>query len=287
MELVRPPQLRAGFHAYLHNSGVAGLVHAGDQHAPSSWLIGQHQHQVWEFYLQVEGPTTRWQVADTDYPVPARGLLAVPPRVVHQMLEPATDSYHFYFAALDTDRLLEAEPDLREDWRTATTFAVPDASALLPAFDVFLREVTTSQPYRGAGLRYAAVHLLIQATRLLMPASHRRSLAVHPAVAEACRILETDLSARPTLADLAVGVNLSPTYVQQLFTAQMGQSPSRYQNQLRLRRAEVLLAETDQTITRIATELGYSSPQHFATDFRHHTGSSPRNFRRRLLHMSS
>lgn len=280
MDLVRPPRLRAGFHAYLHNSGVAGLVHAGDQHAPSSWFIDEHHHDVWELYLQLDGPPTEWLVAGSGFTIPSRGLLAVPPRTTHQMRELAASSYHFAFAALDVPALLGNDADLSLRWQDASAFAVPDASALIPSFDLLLREVTTSQPFREYGLRYAAIHLAVEATRLLVPGgSHRRSLAVHPAVAETSRILEADLTDRPHLQVLARRVHLSPSYLLRLFTAQMGESPSRYQNRLRLRRAEVLLAETDISITQIAATLGYASPQHFATAFRQHSGTSPRSYR--------
>jgi AraC-like DNA-binding protein len=49
----------------------------------------------------------------------------------------------------------------------------------------------------------------------------------------------------------------------------------------RMRRAERLLADSDQKITAIAVELGYKSPQHFAEVFRAHAKLTPLAWRSR------
>lgn len=270
--------LRAGFHARLEHAGLPGLVHAGDQHVPRTWLIDWHAHEVWELYLQLAGPATRWQVGTVEHVVPPGALLVVPPRVEHRMSEPAGDAYHFYFAAIDVPSLLD-DSELVAVWERAEACSVDDAADLVGPFELFLREVATSQPFRVQGLRRSVQHLLIEATRLLLPQLDRRSLVVHPAVAEARRVLDSDLSAEVSLVELATKVHLSPTYLVQLFGAQIGESPGRYRQHRRLERARSLLAETDLRITDIAGELGFSSPQHFATAFRQQHGMTPRAFR--------
>lgn len=52
-------------------------------------------------------------------------------------------------------------------------------------------------------------------------------------------------------------------------------------NVLRGKRALELLSQTDASITRISTSLGYSAPAHFARAFRKVTGLSPQEFRQR------
>lgn len=50
---------------------------------------------------------------------------------------------------------------------------------------------------------------------------------------------------------------------------------------MRVRRATELLRHTSESITRISTELGYSSPAGFARAFKKATGAGPREFRKR------
>ncbi|WP_162641902.1 AraC family transcriptional regulator [Streptosporangium sp. 'caverna'] len=273
--MIRPDGLRAGFHAHLAGAGVPGLVHAGDQRAPSSWLITEHSHEVWELYLQTDGPATRWRIGDAEYEVPPNGLLMVSPHVAHRMARPAETVWQFMFAALDAPLLVPDVP-----WHRLPVFVADAAPAVAP-FETFLREVTTTRALRVPGLRAGAQHLLVEVARLLMPGVATGRRALHPAVAHVLGVLETRYTERLTLSALARRAGLSPSYLAELFTAQLGVSPARHQARLRIRRGRTLLAETDQSITWIAAELGFSSPQHFATAFRSHTGTTPREFRRR------
>ncbi|GAA5009588.1 helix-turn-helix domain-containing protein [Actinopolymorpha pittospori] len=278
--LVRPAGIQAGFHAYLDQAGVPGLVHAGDQRAPTSWLIGAHTHPVWELYLQTDGPPTRWRVRDREYAVARHGLLVVPPGAVHHMVAPATTAWQFVFAAFDVAVLLADLPDVARPWWRRFPAYLPDAGSALGPFEAFLREVTTTQSLRTTGLALTARQLLVEVTRLMTSERADGRVGLHPAVAHARRLLDADPALRLRLADLAGAVGLSPAYLAELFTAQLGTSPARYQRRLRLHRAEMLLAETDHSVTQIAVELGFSSAQHFATAFRAESGRTPREFRR-------
>lgn len=275
----RPRGLSAGFHAHLRNAGVPGLRHAGDQHAPTSWVIGTHTHDAWELYLQLAGPPTTWTVADRTWEVPSRGLLAVPPDVPHAMAASSTAPYHFLFAALAPADLVPAD-DLHPLWRQRRPFAVPDAGSMVAPFELFLREVTTYQPLRAAGLAHSAALLVTEATRLAQGGRPGRRLALHPAVAAAARLIEDRLADGLTVAGLAARVHLSPAHLAELFHAETGETPGRYRTRLRMERARLLLAETDVPITTLAADLGYSSSQHFATAFRRETGTTPSRYRR-------
>jgi AraC-like DNA-binding protein len=277
--VVTPQGIDAGFHAYLERSGVAGLRHAGDQRAPTSWSIGPHAHTVWEFYVQTDGPPTHWRVAGEDFTVARHGLLAVPPGTRHHLVRPPARAWHFLFAGLDVAVLLRDLPEVAAHWRDRLPYHLADAHAVIAPFEAFLREVTTAQALRGDGLRLSVQHLLVETTRLLATAGARDGL-LHPAVAHARRILDARYADSIPLADLAGLVGLAPTYLTELYTRQVGVSPARYQARLRIGRAEILLTETDRSITSIAGDLGFSSPQHFATVFRRHTGRSPRDLRR-------
>ncbi len=86
--------------------------------------------------------------------------------------------------------------------------------------------------------------------------------------------LATGMSARRALAHLP----LCYRQLSRLFKAAYGVSPKQYQVAARIREAKRMLAGGDTSITETAMELGFSSSQHFATQFREFTGTTPRAF---------
>ena len=82
------------------------------------------------------------------------------------------------------------------------------------------------------------------------------------------------------LDDLARYIGLSPTYLQRLFRAQVGESPAQYARRLRLERAAGLLNRPAATVTDVALESGYEAPEAFARAFRSRFGVSPSEYRR-------
>jgi len=65
------------------------------------------------------------------------------------------------------------------------------------------------------------------------------------------------------------------------FRRAFGQSPAQYIIAQRLRRAQWLLANSDDDITNISFEAGFSSHSHLSTSFKKHTGQTPSDFRLR------
>lgn len=80
---------------------------------------------------------------------------------------------------------------------------------------------------------------------------------------------------REVLASLPV----SYRQVTRCFRERYGTSPKSYHELLRINEARRLLGETRMEITAIAVELGYSSSQHFASQFRGLVGCTPTVFR--------
>jgi AraC-like DNA-binding protein len=242
-------------------------------------VIRTHTHDVWELYLQVAGPPTRWAVADRSWHVPPRGLLAVPPGVPHAMAASSTAPYHFYFAALAPADVVRPD-ELHPVWRQHRPFVITDAGPMVTPFELFLREVTTHQPLRTAGLAYTAALLVTEASRLADGRRPGRHLAMHPAIATAKRLIENRWAEGLTVDELAAAAHLSPAHFAELFRTETGETPGRYRTRLRTERARLLLTETDLPITTIAADLGHCSSQHFATAFRRETGTTPSRYRR-------
>ncbi|GAA5199172.1 AraC family transcriptional regulator [Rugosimonospora acidiphila] len=279
----RPAGLRAGFHAEL-GEHPSGLRHAGEQWAPSRFLVRPHSHPVWELYLQVTG-VSRWQVDGQRFALAPGHLFGVAPRVAHQMAEESTGAHHFYFAALDLAPAFARQPALARRWRDLPrVLHRADAVTLGDPFQQLVEELTAYRAHRHEGLTLAVDRLVLSVSRLLAPGGTAPRLAAHPAVARVRALIERDYQHNWTLGELSGAVGLAPTYLAGLFARELGVPPHRYLNQCRVRRAAQLLRASDVPVTAIGIEVGFGSGQHFARVFRQVTGVSPREYRTRESH---
>ena len=98
---------------------------------------------------------------------------------------------------------------------------------------------------------------------------------LHPAVETVARMLRADPSAGD-LASLARNAGLSPSHLSRLFKAQTGVSISRFRNQQRLQRFQLLYGRGRRTTALAAAlEAGFGSYAQFHRVFRELTGRSP------------
>lgn len=93
------------------------------------------------------------------------------------------------------------------------------------------------------------------------------------------RHLDQNLDQRYDLNALAAVVGVSPRTLLRRFTSETGQTPLKYLQRARVRRASLLLEETDHSIARISHLVGYRDAATFAKLFRRHTGCTPGAYR--------
>jgi AraC-like DNA-binding protein len=189
--------------------------------------------------------------------------------------------HHFFYAALDLDRIFARHPRLRPLWPRRQCVFVQHAQSLAAPFRQLIREVSMRLPLRSEGLRLAVDYVVIEASRLLDSQAARPVLPLHPAVESTKQILEQQFDQPWRLADLGKLTAVSPNHLVQLFTQQVGVSPHRYLVGQRIERAKELLAHSDVPITQLALDLGFSSSQHFAKTFRQIVRCSARRYRER------
>ena len=68
-----------------------------------------------------------------------------------------------------------------------------------------------------------------------------------------------------------------------LFKKLTGSTPHNYLAGIRAARAQLLLADTELSVTEIGSRVGYLSASHFTKAFRLATGTTPREFRKALI----
>ena len=85
---------------------------------------------------------------------------------------------------------------------------------------------------------------------------------------------------------LARELGIGYSYFRRAFKAQIGLSPKQYQLQIRLHKAQDLLANTSKSIGEIAELLGFNTAYHLSSQFKQHVGLAPQTWRKTLVRQS-
>ncbi len=88
--------------------------------------------------------------------------------------------------------------------------------------------------------------------------------------------------ARPlNLAALAAAVHVSESHLIRSFRATFGETPYRYLQRRRIERSMFALRESDDSVSRISLDVGFSSLGTFSRTFAEIVGEPPTEYRRR------
>lgn len=105
--------------------------------------------------------------------------------------------------------------------------------------------------------------------------------AFHQHLIRAAELMEANIEEPLSLDIVADKVGVSRRQIERLFRRHLGMVPSRYYLEARLRRARMLLVQTDLSIMEIAVACGFESPPHFSRCYRSQFGCTPSAERQR------
>jgi len=130
----------------------------------------------------------------------------------------------------------------------------------------------------------SAVLLMLQSFRsghstVLMNAHENLPDPVRKALVAIRQALDRDPVPPITLANLAKAAHVSPEYLCRLFRRHLHMGPMQCAGLARLERAAALLIRSNLLINEIADVVGFASPYHFSSKFRHVYGVPPREYR--------
>ena len=157
----------------------------------------------------------------------------------------------------------------------------------------FASELATDKPGKEIVIRSLVEHLLVHllrsyaTPRLSEELELSRVGLVDRRIRRSVELMHTQLDQDLTLKALAAASYLSPFHFARLFKKLTGLSPHNYLASIRATRAQLLLADTDLSVTEIGARVGYLSGSHFTKAFRLATGATPREFRKSLVSRDS
>jgi transcriptional regulator GlxA family with amidase domain len=81
---------------------------------------------------------------------------------------------------------------------------------------------------------------------------------------------------------LAQSMNMSPSRLRHIFTAQVGVSPKQYLRTIRLELAKHLVENTYLNVKEVMTKVGFNDESHFVRDFEKAFGLTPSRHRQKF-----
>ncbi len=289
-------KIREGFHAQrlarlpgeavrrARGSKIAGDLFVTDiGHFPESrhhWVARPDGHQYNILILCVAG--TGWAQVGRGrrVAVPPEHAVLLPAGVPHQYGASADAPWRIYWAHFGGRRAGEYMRLLRGSPPRVVRAVAPDERLILAFEEVwgaFAGGFTDAALLLGSAA-FARMLALLNAAAP-MPAG-RKARDTGARVARSLVWMRERLAQSLRLADLARAAGLSVPHYCALFKRQVGRSPMRCLNDLRMQRACALLDASDDPISAIAAASGYPNPFLFSRNFRAYMGVSPRQFRR-------
>jgi AraC-like DNA-binding protein len=169
------------------------------------------------------------------------------------------------------------------DQRDALTLLAPELSVspTLPKElgDLFLRAVESWQERTPSGEACANRWMELWLTRAF--GQNLPTARLDPRLVEALAWIHRNLGKPVRLDELSGFIGLSAAHLRSLFLRQIGESPKRLLQELRLTRAYALLESGGVTAADAAARLGWRDPSAFTKSFRRRFGLSPGSVRRR------
>lgn len=106
----------------------------------------------------------------------------------------------------------------------------------------------------------------------------------NPSLIKALDFIEKNCHREYEIPELAAYCCLSESRLYHVFKSQLGTTPVRYKNEMRIENAAELLKSTDLSIDAIAEKCGFNSATYFRKSFRESTGLPPSEYRAMVTH---
>lgn len=136
---------------------------------------------------------------------------------------------------------------------------------------------------RQSALRGFSVYFDLYADILpYMKAEPRQK--VSPAVISAASYIDSRFAEDFSVDELAAACHISVSRLHHLFSEQLGTTPTKYRNTVRVENAGRLLRMTEKSVEDIAEKCGFNSAAYFRETFKNETGLTPTEYRAAAQH---
>ena len=237
-----------------------------------------HYHNTYELYYLTRG-SARYFINDTTFEISAGDVVLIPPKTIHKTTYLETDAERL-LVVFDKDFL-----------------SIKDDDPIYDCFkkqyhykNVMLREIFTTMEHAYAKnnekqnrlIQYALLYILMKLSVGhfekesidTIPNSERPFLA-------AVEYINNNFSENLTLEEIAEKFHVSKSHFSRKFKEITGIGFNEYILLVRIKHSELLLMETNLSVTEISGKCGFNSSCYFTSVFKKYKGMTPFKFRKK------
>ncbi|HBN84918.1 MAG TPA: hypothetical protein DDZ89_13870 [Clostridiales bacterium] len=264
-----------------------------------------HTHDYVQIWYVIDGKCGH-KVEDTIYGLTKGSLFILPPYVSH-VIQPLGETnlkiFGCEFSPSFVDETMRSiasghsgfDAKYMKPIFTVTNVLQPNLNltgqAMLEVESLFtqmLKEYTFERKYYEFNIKTDLIKLLVIIARENV--DNRSSLtnngfdSYKENMNKAIGYINNHYSDKIYVDDICKIAAMSKTYFSHYFKQSTGKTFTEYINHLRVRKAMVLLTETQDSILEICNSCGYHDNTYFSRVFKKETGLSPGQYRRKLMH---
>ncbi len=274
MIFLKPPKRISGFHGYADPKEGLPILEIGEISSRSDWKVPKHQHQGFEVHLQLKG-STRWKIGNKIELLVENSAYLTSPQTQHLLLDSLQTDIHFYYVVF-SGGVVPKELAILPPWTNIYSIH-QNAQSCLKLFQNLIQEVVYDGSWRKEIVTHQLKLLCFELSRVNEKSSVQSNFQIHQAALQARDLLSRSPERDWPLTQVASLVGLSVPHLLEVFKKAYGITPKQFLLNERLTKSKTLLQSTDQSITEIAHELGFSSAQHFSSSYRKHFKVTPRS----------
>jgi AraC-like DNA-binding protein len=243
-----------------------------------------HAHREGHLTFLLAGPPAIVTVSNIAYPMDEAMGVAINPWQPHSFQPCSTEKPSVYLVAYICDRWLDRDQEGRGSLRFGSN-AIRVGTTLRSICASLAHSLVTTASYR---IVHRYLNQLFDASFDESWARGRRTgLPTRPPipspvdfrVRKSLRLLDDGLAQGIELDAVARDAGLSRPHFFKLFRENTGVTPALYANTMRIERALDRLMASQDSVTDIGYELGFSSQSHFTHFFSAHVGIAPTQYR--------
>ncbi len=257
---------------------------------PIDWQMNYHQHEFFQLVLIKQGAVHLY--ADKSYYLGHDQMAFIPPKAPHKWVNGSPSLLDLINVAIPAANVCDYELDGIIRWYCPNQWNVGVRSLcteLSPCVNAIVQEARKCKSGYKHYIASVVTQLLVTMIRIDID-QHPGNVSVSGQVSkisEALQYIESNYDRSITLDDISNSICVCRKYCCELFTRELGLSPMRYLQKVRLYKAKRLLADPSLRISEVAYMVGIADEAYFSRLFRKATHLTPSDFRAQHIQASS